>query len=241
MSRVAIMPFASVKVRGRENIPRDGKATIIVANHQSNLDSNICSHLSDLNFKVTFKRELYLTPGVGTALYMAGHVAVTRGGDEASRKSVMDRCKEYLRKGVWVFFFAEGTRKIDEASGPLGPFKKGAFHLAIEEGVRILPITVSGARDLMPARGFPTLGYGEPLLTVHPVIDSQGKTADQLLEATRAAILSGLRPCDYNGGVVTPVADGEGAGAKASSRGDAAVASPPVSSNSSSRKAGKQS
>jgi 1-acyl-sn-glycerol-3-phosphate acyltransferase len=69
----------------------------------------------------------------------------------------MEKAADYLRRGVSVLFFAEGTRKIDGATGPLGPFKAGAFSTAIAARVPILPIAISGARFLMPASGFPVL------------------------------------------------------------------------------------
>jgi 1-acyl-sn-glycerol-3-phosphate acyltransferase len=95
-----------------------------------------------------------------------------------------------------VFYFPEGTRKIDGSSGPLGPFKPGAFKVALDAGVQILPVTISGARDLMPARGLPTLGYGTPQLIIHKPITTAGKTVDALMEEARAVLASGLRPCD---------------------------------------------
>jgi 1-acyl-sn-glycerol-3-phosphate acyltransferase len=128
-------------------------------------------------------------------MYMAGYVPVHRGNKESGRAAIA-RCEELLKQGVWVFFFPEGTRKIDGSSGPLGPFKPGAFKVALECNVPIVPVTISGARDLMPARGLPTLGYGTPQLTVHAPIETAGKSVEELMELSRAALASGLRPCD---------------------------------------------
>lgn len=109
---------------------------------------------------------------------------------------------------MWILFFPEGTRKIDGSTGPLGPFKAGAFKLAIDTGVPIIPITISGARTLMPARGYPRLGYGSPKLIVHPPVSSAGKTVDTLMLECAEIIASALGPDDMlpssGGGAVPP-------------------------------------
>ena len=96
-----------------------------------------------------------------------------------------------------MLFFPEGTRQIDAVAGALGPFKPGAFKLAVDEGADVLPISMSGARQLMPmGGGFPRLRCGTVRLRIHPAISSAGKTVEQLSDACRAAIQSGLRECD---------------------------------------------
>lgn len=127
---------------------------------------------------------------------------------------------------MWVLFFPEGTRKIDSAGGPLGPFKAGAFKLAIDTGAPIVPITISGARNLMPARGYPSLGYGAPKLIVHAPIPSAGKTVEQLMRECHDVIASGLGPEDMiapegaeSAGAATPAAGGSGGGGGAAAAG----------------------
>jgi 1-acyl-sn-glycerol-3-phosphate acyltransferase len=217
-ARLCMIPFGvKVKVQGREKFPASVGPVIIVCNHQSQLDTNICSTgLSDVNFKCTYKRELLYYPGIGSALWLAGHVSVKRG-DRDSGHQMMEACANYLRKGVSILFFAEGTR-LASGTEPVGEFKAGAFKLSMDTGIPILPVSISGARDLFPAKGFPRMGYGDPVLTVHapiyPPSNDAVKTMDKetfnghvnrLLTETRNLILKDMRPCDNVPAPTTPV------------------------------------
>lgn len=208
-ARLCMIPFGvKIKVQGKENIPANMGPVIIVCNHQSQLDTNICSTgLSEVNFKCTYKRELLYYPGIGSALWLAGHVSVKRG-DKDSGHQMMEACANYLQKGVSILFFAEGTR-LASGNEPVGDFKAGAFKLAMNTGMPILPVSISGARDLFPAHGFPRMGYGDPVLTVHAPIYPPSKEATKsmdkdtfdghvtrLLTETRTLILNDMRPCD---------------------------------------------
>ena len=95
-----------------------------------------------------------------------------------------------------MLIFPEGTRKIDVSSGPIGPFKAGAFKLALDSAVPLQPITISGARHMMPARGFPYLGFGTVRMVIHPQIPTKGRSVDELMELARPVLASGLRECD---------------------------------------------
>ena len=95
-----------------------------------------------------------------------------------------------------MLIFAEGTRKIDGSTGPMGPFKAGAFKLALDNDVPIVPITISGARHLMPAKGFPYLRFGKCKLIIHKPVQTKGKTVDGLMAECRDIIASGLEACD---------------------------------------------
>ena len=202
-----------------------GAGAIIVSNHQSDLDSNLLSYAAhDVNFKCVFKRELFLFPGVGSTMYFAGYMPVHRG-NKASATAMMERAAAYLRRGTWVLFFAEGTRKIDGSSGNMGPFKAGAFSLALKTRAPLQPVTVSGSRDLMSAFGtLPALHYatpGSPVVTIHPPIyPAADDTVESLMAKARAVIGSALRPCDDMPpprGAAAAAAGAAAAGAAASS------------------------
>ena len=187
-------------VRGREHLVCD-RGAIIVANHQSDLDSNLISCATfDINFKCVYKRELWLFPGIGSAMFMAGYIVVNRG-NRASAAAMMEACRGYLSRGVWVLFFPEGTRKHDGSTGNMGEFKAGAFKLALETGAPLQPMTVSGSRHLMSAFGtVPALHYsepGSPIVTIHAaILPRRGDTVESLSARVRAVIGSQLRPCD---------------------------------------------
>jgi len=181
-----------------ENLPRPFERLVLVCNHQSALVIFLMSyihHYGYLPFRVVFKREPLFYPGLGQAMWLARYFSVNRH-DKDSGRNMLRSAADYIGGGGSVFFFPEGTRKIDGSTGPLGPFKPGAFKLALETGARILPITISGARSMFPASGLPRLEPGHPILTIHPSINTAGRTLDSLMEESRAAIASALRPED---------------------------------------------
>ena len=182
-------------LQGKENLPRDGKPVIIVGNHQSSLDSCLmpCA-VRELNFKVVFKRELLLLPGMGTSMWLAGYLSVDRRNKE-SGKQLMLECAEAAQSGCGTLWFPEGTRLIDGSGGRLGPFKLGAFIVARDAGAAVLPVTISGARRIMPGNAL-SMGWGRAIVTVHPPIPSAGKSVEELANAARLSIESALRDVD---------------------------------------------
>jgi len=136
-------PFWRIRIDGRW--PRGKGAYVVVANHQSFLDIFLLSNLPH-EMKWVAKRSLFKIPWVGWAFWLVGDIAVDRG-DAASALEVMAKARRYLERGMSVMLFPEGTRSRD---GKLLPFKAGAFKLAIEAGVPVLPIAVSGTAQGMP-------------------------------------------------------------------------------------------
>jgi 1-acyl-sn-glycerol-3-phosphate acyltransferase len=125
--------------------PRGRSAYVVVANHQSVLDIFLLSNLPR-EMKWVAKRSLFKIPWVGWAFWLVGDIAVERG-DPASAAAVLAKARRYLQRGMNVMIFPEGTRSRD---GQLLPFKAGAFKLALDAGVPILPIAISGSAQGMP-------------------------------------------------------------------------------------------
>jgi 1-acyl-sn-glycerol-3-phosphate acyltransferase len=121
---------------------------VVVANHQSMLDILMLSRLPR-EMKWVAKEELFRIPWVGWMLRMSGDIAIRRG-DAESGGEALAKAKAYLARGMNVMIFPEGTRS---AKGTLLPFKSGAFRLAIEAGVPVLPIAVHGTAEGMPKGG----------------------------------------------------------------------------------------
>ncbi len=119
-----------------------GGPFVVVANHQSMLDILLLSRLPR-EMKWVAKEELFRIPWVGTMLRMSGDIAIRRGDPESGGEALA-RAKAYLANGMNVMIFPEGTRS---KTAKLLPFKSGAFRLAIEAGVPILPIVVNGSAD----------------------------------------------------------------------------------------------
>ena len=86
--------------------------------------------------------------------------------------------------------FPEGTRSLD---GRLLPFKTGAFRLSVDQDLPILPVTLVGTRDVLPAKSI-LLFPGAIRMVIHPAIYPAGKNADEMMEATRGAITSAMPP-----------------------------------------------
>lgn len=138
-------PFWCLEVQGREKIQR-GKTYVIIANHQSLLDILVVLATLDMNFKFIAKKELFPIPFLGWHMALAGFIPLLRGNRESAH-AALERAREYLRIGVSVLFFPEGTRSVD---GTIQEFKMGAFKLAQEEDVAILPLVIDGTGDAAP-------------------------------------------------------------------------------------------
>jgi 1-acyl-sn-glycerol-3-phosphate acyltransferase len=126
----------------------EGGPFVVVANHQSILDILLLSRVPR-EMKWVAKESLFRTPWVGWMLRMSGDIPLRRG-DAESGGAALARARTYLERGMSVMIFPEGTRS---ATGTLLPFKSGAFRLAIEAGVPVLPIAVHGTARGMPKGG----------------------------------------------------------------------------------------
>ncbi len=137
-------PFWSSQVAGKENVVPN-KAYLMVSNHQSMADILILFN-TFIHFKWVSKKSMFNAPFLGWNMRLNGYIPIERGNEE-SRAKMMDHCRSWLKKGSPVLFFPEGTRSKD---GLLLPFKKGAFRLAIESQVDVLPIKVEGSLHAIP-------------------------------------------------------------------------------------------
>ena len=126
-------------------------------------------------FKWVAKKELLKLPFIGGLLWVNDHVLLSRG-EFGSIKVAYREAAGYLRSGVSMLFFPEGTRS---ATDDMSDFQNGAFKLAIKEGRPILPVFIGGTREAIPKGGwiFKTKVSGH--LVVLPPIDTSGyKPAD---------------------------------------------------------------
>jgi 1-acyl-sn-glycerol-3-phosphate acyltransferase len=178
-----------VSVRGAEHADR-ARTYVVVCNHQSQYDILLVYGWLDLDLKWVMKQELRKIPGIGIGCEKAGHIFIDRKNPRHARASV-EKALAQLGDGVGILFFAEGTRSLD---GKLLPFKKGAFRLAIEQQLPVLPVTLIGTREILPARTL-SLFPGRASMLIHPAIETRnmdGGQVDFLLDLTRQAIASGL-------------------------------------------------
>lgn len=152
----------------------EGDSYIVVMNHQSNMDIPVLVHSLPLQLRFISKIELKKVPIFGSALIRAGHFLIDRR-DHLKALEGMKVAGDALRQqGVSVVFAPEGTRSRD---GNLLPFKKGAFVMAIETGIPILPVTINGTRVSLP-KGSLWARKTRITVTVHEPVSTRGLTYD---------------------------------------------------------------
>jgi 1-acyl-sn-glycerol-3-phosphate acyltransferase len=158
---------------------------VAVSNHESYADIFLISHFP-WEMKWLSKETMFKIPCMGWMMRMAGDIEIRRG-ERTSTVQAMKAARDRLAKRVSVMIFPEGTRSRD---GELLPFKDGAFRLALEAGVPILPIAVAGTRACM-AKGTFRFQRARARAKVLPPIETAGMTLDDLpslRERTRALI-----------------------------------------------------
>lgn len=188
----AITKAAGVKVEveGLENVPEG--CAVLVANHTSNFDIYaLMMVLRRTYYRFVVKKELLSIPIFGWALRAAGFPAVDRGDSRRAREAMQRLLARMRRTGMKAVVFPEGTRNA--APGML-PFKKGAFVLALQLQVPIVPVAISGARAVLPRHGFLVhpgvvrLSFLEPIPTAGRTVHERGAILEQAREAIRARL-----------------------------------------------------
>ena len=183
--------FLPVKVEGREHL-QPGQSYIFAANHQGAFDIFLLSGFLGREFKWMMKASLRKVPFVGMACEKAGYIFV----DKSSRKAVaktMDDARQRLVGGTSLAVFPEGARTF---SGHMGIFRRGAFQLADELQLPVVPITIDGCFDVMPRTKDFHFAQWHPLrLVIHPPIVPTSQGADNIkrtLEESYRIIMDAL-------------------------------------------------
>lgn len=180
-----------VEVIGREHV--DQKVSyVVVANHQSHFDIFVLYGWLGIDIKWVMKRELRKVPVFGYAGEVGGNIYIERSDPKAAYES-LQIARERIRNGTSLIFFPEGKRNIRDPQD-LGSFKKGAFVTALDLDLPILPISISGTREIQPPRTL-SLYPGKAVMVIHKPIDTRGYSKDtlgELIELTRSVIETGL-------------------------------------------------
>lgn len=192
--RLLLLP---IKVTGRENL-EPGQSYVFVANHQGAFDIFIIYGFLNRNFKWMMKKSLRRIPFVGAACAACHHVFVDKSGPSKIRKTY-DEARETLREGMSLVVFPEGARTF---TGHMGFFRRGAFMLADELQLPVVPLTINGSFNVMPRMRDWKFVIWHPLsLTIHKPIPPQGKGQEaerKTMDAAYKAVMSGLEP-QYQG------------------------------------------
>jgi len=138
-----------VKVKGIENIDKT-HAAIYIANHSSYLDILAVSRVMPKGLFYVGKKELGWMPVLGLYMWVVGHFFVDRKNHSAAMNS-MRKAARKISNGRSILVFAEGTRSSD---GRVGKFKRGAFIIAKEGMIDIVPLAIKGASSLLPKKSF---------------------------------------------------------------------------------------
>ena len=182
------LAFVKVSVKGRENI--DPKVSyVFVANHQGAYDIFTVYGYLGHNFRWMMKQSLRRIPFVGWACAWAGQIFADNSSASATRRT-MAQAERQLSGGMSLVVFPEGARSW---TGQMGPFKKGAYRLAVEFHLPVVPLTIDGAFDVLPRfKKLPVPGHIR--LTIHKPIHpaSDGHDLASLMNESREAIASAL-------------------------------------------------
>jgi len=167
---------AWVKVFGKANLDKS-RSYVIVANHQSLFDILVIYGWIGIDVRWVMKKELRKIPLMGFCCEKLGHIIVDRADTQAALTAI-NAAKEKITGGTSVIFFPEGTRSRD---GQLGVFKKGAFRFALDLGLPILPVILSGTQKILPPDSM-DLQPGCAHMRFLPAIETGNYSADQLPE-----------------------------------------------------------
>ncbi len=139
-----------LRVEGVEHLPGGDQPVIFAGNHQSNFDILCYFAGLRLQFRWMAKQELFRIPLFGLAMRRCGYISIDRRDRRKAMKSML-AAAEQIRNGTSVVIFPEGTRSED---GHLQEFKKGGFLIALKAQVPIVPVAISGSRNVLPRDRF---------------------------------------------------------------------------------------
>ena len=195
-----ILTLAGIRLRVREIVPVDwDKAHVICANHASIFDILALVRAVPPPFRFVAKRELLSWPFIGWALRPAGQIIIDRADHARALRSMAEAALRKIRGQV--IFFVEGTRT---RTGQLLPFKKGAFHFAIDNRLSVLPTAVRGSFATLARLPWWHIRTGQQIEilfcgSIQPPALPQlngNLAAEALLEATREQIAGALTGAD---------------------------------------------
>ncbi len=174
-----------VNIEGIDHLNGTGPY-IFMSNHQSYYDVFTLLGRLPYQFKWLVKKELFSIPFFGWTMAAVGYISLDRGGTRGTVEAMNDAARR-IRDGMSVVIFPEGSRSPD---GSIQPFKKGGFTLAIKSKVPIVPIAISGTRDIMPKDKL-TVAPGEIRMRVGQPIETGSyslKDREFLMEKVRETI-----------------------------------------------------
>lgn len=185
------LAFCPVRVSGRENISR-GKSYVFVANHQGAFDIFLIYGFLGVPIKWVMKAGLEKIPFVGRACRAAGFIFVNTSSSRAAARSVRE-AERALKSGASIAIFPEGSRS---KTGKLGRFKKGAYQMAVDQRLPVVPITLNGPFEVLPIHSLNLHRHRLEMVIHEPIyidgLDTSHQGLQEIADCTRQIIGSAL-------------------------------------------------
>jgi len=185
----------TAKVENEENLDTDGPA-VYICNHQSSIDVLLMARVFPKSTSVVAKKSIKYYPILGWYMTLSQAIFLDRSNRNSAVASAKKAAEDIHRKQTSVWIFPEGTRGHPQEIDML-PFKKGAFHMAVQAGVPIVPIVIANYNHLYDSKAKRFIP-GEIPIRVLPPIPTEGLketdgAVDKLTTETRELMLNALR------------------------------------------------
>ena len=177
---------AKVRVTGAEHL-EPGRSYVFASNHRSYLDTAALFRYTGKRIGLVAKKELLKVPVLGQGMGFVNIIAIDRSNPDRALSS-MEKARRVMQDGYSFGVFVEGTRALP---GELLPFKKGAFHLALQTDAPIVPVAIRNS-DWMMGKRTGVAYPGELEMTLLPTIETKGRDVMEILVETRAAVAAEL-------------------------------------------------
>ncbi|XP_059494292.1 1-acyl-sn-glycerol-3-phosphate acyltransferase beta [Stegostoma tigrinum] len=171
-----------LEVKGLENLNVKGPY-VIISNHQSSLDLMGMMEILPDRCVAIAKKELMYAGTVGLVCWLAGIIFINRQKKTDAKSVMTEAAQTMLKENIRLWVFPEGTRNHD---GNMLPFKRGAFHLAIQAQVPIIPVVFSSYNDFYN-RAEKRFTSGKCIVKVLPLMETRGMTTDDVPDLTERA------------------------------------------------------
>jgi 1-acyl-sn-glycerol-3-phosphate acyltransferase len=158
----------TLAITGCDNAGDGSEPLVVMSNHQSLYDIPVLFQSGLGRLRMVTKAELFKVPVWGPAMKASGFIRIDRGDREQAVGALREEGRALLASGTRVWIAPEGTRSM---TGKLGRFKSGGFRMALEQGVRILPVAIEGTRDVLPAKGVVVQTGARVKVTILPPLD----------------------------------------------------------------------
>jgi len=189
-ARILRCADAKLSIEGAP-IPSASEPFVVMSNHQSLYDIPIIYQTLKRRIRMVAKSELFEVPIWSQAMRASGMIELHRSDRRAALES-LKKAGAQIREGFNVWIAPEGTRS---RTGVLGSFKSGGFHMAMEAGVRILPITIVNSAKILPAKGYVMTPGLTVNVVIHEPVDPKEygrKRKDELVRKIREVIACAL-------------------------------------------------